>query len=896
MSIDLRVATWNANGLSNHLQEVESFLQSNSIDIFLISETHFTKKSYFKIKGYDLIIANHPNERAHGGSAILIKSSIKYEPDEQYIKESIQAAIIKIKCNNQTVCVSAIYLPPRHNITCDDFTNFFKKLGPRFIVGGDLNAKHPWWGSRLINPKGRELYKSLTANKYSVLSTGKPTYWPSDPNKVPDLIDFFVYAGIPASQLGIMDNYDLSSDHSPIILSYHTSPAIINKNKKIITNKTDMESFSYWLDKNLNLNLPITSNFDLENAVEHLTNLVHEAAHLSTPSTNFADVQNNVQISSETRELIRIKRRLRKTWQLSRNPNDKRRLNQASKNLKFHLNNLKSKYIGEFFDNINTSKNNNYNLWKATKYLKRPTKRSPPFKDNNGMWCRSDENKAQAFAQYLFNNFQVHPISNPAEDEEISSSLDVPYQMSLPIRHFSPSEVKGEIKNLNPKKSPGYDNIDATVIKHFPKKAILFLTLIYNSVLRLGHFPSQWKCAEIIMIKKPNKPENEITSYRPISLLSIFSKIFEKIFLSRLSPILENLQIIPEHQFGFRQKHGTPEQCHRVIQVIRKSFEEKKYCSAVFLDIQQAFDRVWHIGILSKIKQLLPATFYSVIKSFLQNRIFYVKVADEKSNILDIRAGVPQGSVLSPVLYTIFTADMPILEHICVSTYADDTAILAADETPNNASRLVQSQLNLLELWLRKWKIKVNAEKSVNVTFTLRRGDCPNLYINNKEIPKKDCVKYLGMHLDRHLTWKEHLKAKRQHLNIQNRKLYWLIGHKSQLNIENKLKLYKSILKPVWTYGIQLWGTASHSNIEIIQRYQSKTLRLIVQAPWYITNEAIHNDLKIQTVKEVIRHYSEKYLTRLSNHVNPLAIALLDETDEIRRLKRYHILDLPFRS
>lgn len=131
---------------------------------------------------------------------------------------------------------------------------------------------------------------------------------------------------------------------------------------------------------------------------------------------------------------------------------------------------------------------------------------------------------------------------------------------------------------------------------------------------------------------------------------------------------------------------------------------------------------------------------------------------------------------------------------------------------------------------------------------------------------------------------------------MKNRKLFWLLGPKSQLNIENKLKLYKAILKPVWTYGIQLWGTASNSNIEIIQRYQSKTLRLIVQSPWFITNDAIHNDLKIPTVKEVIKTFSEKYLTRLSNHVNPLAISLLDDSEELRRLKRYHILDLPFRN
>lgn len=124
--------------------------------------------------------------------------------------------------------------------------------------------------------------------------------------------------------------------------------------------------------------------------------------------------------------------------------------------------------------------------------------------------------------------------------------------------------------------------------------------------------------------------------------------------------------------------------------------------------------------------------------------------------------------------------------------------------------------------------------------------------------------------------------------------MYWLLGPKSQLSLENKILLYKTILKPIWTYGIQLWGTASNSNIEILQRFQSKTLRSIANAPWFVTNNTLHNDFKIPTVKCEIKKVSCSYLERLSNHINPLAITLLDETNTIRRLKRNHVLDLPF--
>lgn len=126
-------------------------------------------------------------------------------------------------------------------------------------------------------------------------------------------------------------------------------------------------------------------------------------------------------------------------------------------------------------------------------------------------------------------------------------------------------------------------------------------------------------------------------------------------------------------------------------------------------------------------------------------------------------------------------------------------------------------------------------------------------------------------------------------------KLYWLIGSKSQLSLNNKLLIYKTILKPIWTYGIQLWGSASNSNLEILQRFQSKVLRAIADAPWYVNNAIIHNDLCVPTIKSEISAFSEKYKTRLLIHPNELANHLLNRSDIIYRLKRHNPLDLTSR-
>lgn len=278
----------------------------------------------------------------------------------------------------------------------------------------------------------------------------------------------------------------------------------------------------------------------------------------------------------------------------------------------------------------------------------------------------------------------------------------------------------------------------------------------------------------------------------------------------------------------------------------------------------------------------------------MSNRTFYVNINNEDSEIGHIKSGVPQGSVLGPVLYTLFTSDMPSNSDNTIATYADDTAILATNTCPTEASNTVQRQLDVLESWLRNWNIKVNAEKSVHVTYTLRKQDCPPVCLNGVFIPSSTSVKYLGLHIDRRLNWKKHISYKRQQLNIKTRKMFWLLGPKSQLSLENKVLIYKTILKPVWTYGIQLWGTASNSNIEILQRYQSKTLRLITNAPWFVNNNNIHNDLGVPNVKSEIKTISTNYMRRLSLHPNLLALNLLDDSQEVRRLKRPHVLDLPF--
>ncbi|KAL7296992.1 hypothetical protein TKK_0009427 [Trichogramma kaykai] len=568
---------------------------------------------------------------------------------------------------------------------------------------------------------------------------------------------------------------------------------------------------------------------------------------------------------------------------------NKARLNKATKELKKTLREDKNLKIENYLRNLSPTETSDYSLWKATKFLKRPQPFIPPIKSGNE-WARSDEKKAAVFADHLSGVFVAPPrLISEIEEENLLQGTMAPANEGQ-LRSATLHEIKTLIEDLKNKKTPGYDGISSKTLKELPLKAVRFITILVNSCLRLKFFPSQWKVAQIILVGKPGKPTELVTSYRPISLLPICAKMYEKIILSRLKPLLFEEHIIPEHQFGFRECHSTIEQVNRIVVKIRSAFERKQYCSAVFLDVAQAFDKVWHTSLLHKIRLKFPENIYLLLKSYLENRTFQVKFNNIITKLYNINAGVPQGSVLGPTLYLIYTSDIPLANDVTTATYADDTSLLSSPSDPTIASINLQGHLTAVQNWFRNWRIKINENKSAHITFTLRRDSCPAVTLNGIPVPQYNEVKYLGMHIDRRLTWKTHIWTKRKQLGLKLKKLYWLIGRNSALTLDNKLLLYKSLIKPIWTYGIQLWGAASKSNINIIERFQSKVLRILVNAPWYVTNESIRKDLGFATAAEEIQRLSTSYKKRLQIHPNPLAAQLHKVSFSNSRFKKYRYL------
>jgi len=326
---------------------------------------------------------------------------------------------------------------------------------------------------------------------------------------------------------------------------------------------------------------------------------------------------------------------------------------------------------------------------------------------------------------HLANQFQPNPAPlNATQVQDITSAstslLLTPPGMAPELN--TPNEVKQLISSLARNKAPGKDKLPPKALKEAPPNLNAYLAALFNAILLTSHFPTAWKTAIISMLPKPRKNTKLPENYRPISLLSHLSKLFERVLLHRLLSHVQHSNLLPSHEFGFRAGHDTQCQLIRVVDEICIAINEEKYTVGVFIDIRSAFDKVWHQGIPIKLKdQLFNASYILLLASFLQNRSFQVRSENALSPPQPILAGVPQGSTLSPLLYALYTADIPTTPHVMLATNADDTAFFSRNIHIQFALAHMQRQLDLLADWTMSLRINIHVAKTRCTVFERRK-------------------------------------------------------------------------------------------------------------------------------------------------------------------------------
>lgn len=302
----------------------------------------------------------------------------------------------------------------------------------------------------------------------------------------------------------------------------------------------------------------------------------------------------------------------------------------------------------------------------------------------------------------------------------------------------------------------------------------------------------------------------------------------------------------------------------------------------VLLDIEKAFDTIWHDGLLYKLNiTRTPTYLIKMIQSFIMNRQFKVEINGEFSNAKQVVAGVPQGSVLSPILYAIYIADFKGIRDCQSAYYADDTALYSATKTTNRSIKNVQRALQSIDKYMNKWKIKINANKTQFIIFPFnrsrRRIPTIDLRFQDNIIRAKTEVKYLGVTVDQKMNFDVHIKNTRNKATKAMCALYPMLARSSKLNFKNKNIVYKTMIRPILTYASPIWCHASKTRLKKLQIIQNKCLKMINNLPWRFNTNELHRRTEYPTIIELLEEHENKFKERCESSTYEMINTLFEQ-------------------
>lgn len=872
MNPNINILSWNARSVRNKKEELFSFLMSQNVHICLLSETWLNKNITIKNKEFYCYRKDRNNTNG-GGVAILIRKNIKHEIIPNVNTDVIENIGLKVfTTSGDYIKIYACYFPGGsagpENTKKRKFCSDIRKLScnnSKYLLGGDFNGRHSLWGCRRSNCWGNLLFERLDSNNLQILYPNDYTYIPSNSSKQPSTLDIFL-TNIATNLSPVTVINALGSDHLPIKISLNYSCNLI-ENSYLDFKNANWMSYGNFLKNNLpsiNLNT-ISCNEQIDTMVNNFTNIVTEAINQNVPRKTVKTHRST--LPTHILDMIKIRNRYRRDFKRYRNPIDHYQFKSLNKTITENIIIYKNFSWNKMLSTLNKGSTT---FWKVSKILKKKYNIIPPLKQNNNIY-NSQQEKCEVLAQTFSANHSysqnLSDLTTIAEVEESLSNLNNANLNTQNSILVTPIHIQNIIKKMKIKKSPGIDKLNNMCLKALPKKGIIFLTGLINACFKLNYFPKMWKKSKIVPIKKPKKPPDIPTSYRPISLLSSVSKVLEKVIKEKLTDFIESNNILPPQQFGFRKQHNTVQPLVRIRKTVKSNFQAGKSTGMVLLDIKAAFDSVWHAGLVHKMFKLnFPIGLIKIIQSFLSGRNFCVFLGSSCSRDYDIEAGCPQGSCLSPTLYNIYTSDFPSLEGCTTSIFADDTAILSTGILAEDVVANLQLAMVNVTNYFSKWKILVNAQKTQAIYFTRKRKSCfiPSscLKFNNDEINWENKVKYLGVMLDPKLNFKDHIPYIINKINIHIKLLYALINRNSILSLENKLIIFKVIFQSIIFYGAPVWATSAKCHLGKLQISQNKLLKLMLKLPRHFPTRRLHHLVNIEMIEQKLNRIVENFNSR----------------------------------
>ncbi|KAI8122407.1 RNA-directed DNA polymerase from mobile element jockey [Lucilia cuprina] len=815
--LNITILQWNIQGFINNKYALELLVASHKPTIIALQETHIIDKSkhLLHMPGYKVFHHNKNNMYAKSGIALLVRNNLNVTnhitSDDDLL---FQQLVIKY---NTEIHITNIYRECDIRLTPTMVGKIKLAEGVHHILLGDLNSQNTLWGSNTNSPNGKIWEDFADNGNLVVLNDGSPTLFNTRSTLTAVDVTMASVDIAPMLEWNCLPLPE-ASDHFPLKIS----------NKVDIVKRQFIPRFNDrkadWLlygDKVSRLNDLFITSTNINREAAQIKRIIRKAANESIPISRRPNDKNNpVWFNTTISKLISMRQLAWRNFKRCRNQSNMLEYRRSTAKVKKECKIAKKRTWDNFLNSLNPTMDVRY-LWSKVNKLRTDGVNSFATICIDNDIISHPRKIADKFAEFWTS---ISSDSQLAADIVASKyNLDIDNlqqqndQLTVLANEIDITELDDIMRTLKGS-TPARDKITYSMIRMAPTELKSRLCRLYNEILAKGVFPQDWKTAILAPIPKPGKDPGRLEGYRPISLLPVLSKILEKILAKRFWK--NAIYKVSKIQHAFIPRHGVHSLCHALEDTLRSNLRERSHSLIISEDIEKAFDRVVLTFIILELNEWgIPKNILKLIKSFLEHRKITVKVDGFFSSTLSLDNGVPQGSPLSVVLYTVYANSLakaienfPGMDYIGI--YADNIFAITSgsdDDVYTNLNNLDETVHN----WAHSRGAVIPAEKTEVLHVCRRRGCSVNtINIRRTEIAITDQMRILGILFTRNLLWNVHVKHLSSKLSKINNLLKLICSRSKGPHINTALDICGSLVTGVLLHGITIYGWTSRKNVK----------------------------------------------------------------------------------